>query len=76
MGLKLIIITIYVHICVPLSNGGKHEYLEKAGTAAFQLECNFNNTDSLIRETIKKHGINLEWNSVKVDVETTPINCK
>jgi hypothetical protein len=46
---KLIIITLYVYICVPLQNGGKQEYVEKAGTAAFELGCSFTYTDSLVR---------------------------
>jgi hypothetical protein len=72
---KLIIITLYVYICVPLQNGGKQEYVEKAGTAAFELGCSFTNTDSLIRETIKRYGVDLEYNSVKAQIETMAIKC-
>ena len=72
---KLIIITLYVYLCIPLSNGGKQEYVETAGTAASQVACSFNNTDSLIRETIKRHGVDLEWNTVKTKVETMSIKC-
>jgi hypothetical protein len=73
---KLIIITLYVYVCVPLSNGGKEEHLETAGRASFEVRGTFTNTDSLIMETVKKYGVDLQYNSVKTDIETLRIKCE
>jgi hypothetical protein len=73
---KLIIITLYVYTCIPLSNGGKKEYLERAGTASFEVKGSFINTDSLIRETVKKYGVDLRYNSITTDIETLRIKCE
>ena len=73
---KLIIITLYVYTCIPLSNGGKEEHLERAGTASFEVKGSFTNTDSLIRETVKKYGVDLQYNSIKTDIETLRIKCE
>lgn len=73
---KLIIITLYVYVCVPLSNGGKEEYLERAGRASFEVRGTFTNTDSLIMETVKKYGVDLQYNSITTDIETLRIKCE
>jgi hypothetical protein len=73
---KLIIITIYVYVCVPQANGGKTEYLEKAGTRSWEMPGTFTKTDSLINETIKFYGIDLEYNSIKTEVNTLRIKCE
>jgi len=73
---KLIIISIYVYVCVPHPNGGKTEYIETAGTRSWEMSGTFIKTDSLINETIKYYGIDLEYNSIKVDVNTLRIKCE
>jgi hypothetical protein len=73
---KLIIITIYVYVCVPQANGGKTEYLEKVGTRSWELPGTFTKTDSLINETVKFYGIDLEYNSIKVDVNALRVKCE
>lgn len=73
---KLVIITLYVYVCIPLSNGGKIEHLEPAGRASFEVRGSFSNTDSLIRETVKKYGVDLQYNSIKTEVETLRIKCE
>jgi hypothetical protein len=73
---KLIIITLYVYVCVPLSNGGKEEHIQEAGRASFEVRGTFTNTDSLIIETIKKYGVDLQYNSVKTEIETLRIKCE
>jgi hypothetical protein len=73
---KLIIITLYVYTCIPLSNGGKREYLERAGTASFEVRGSFTNTDSLIRETVKKYGVDLQYNSIQTEIKTLRIKCE
>jgi hypothetical protein len=73
---KLIIISIYVYVCVPQSNGGKTEYLEKVGTRSWEMPGTFNQTDSLINETVKYYGIDLEYNTIKVDVNTLRVKCE
>lgn len=73
---KLIIITLYVYTCIPLSNGGKKEYLERAGTTSFEVKGSFTNTDSLIRETVKKYGVDLRYNSIKTEMEILRIKCE
>jgi len=73
---KLIIITLYVYVCVPLSNGGKEEHIEVAGRASFEVRGTFTNTDSLIMETVKKYGVDLQYNSITTDIETLRIKCE
>jgi len=73
---KLIIITLYVYVCIPLPNGGKEEHIETAGRASFEVRGTFTNTDSLIIETVKKYGVDLKWNSIKTDVEVLRIRCE
>jgi len=73
---KLIIVTLYVYTCIPLSNGGKREYLERAGTASFEVRGSFTNTDSLIMETVKKYGVDLQYNSIQTDINILRIKCE
>ena len=73
---KLIIITLYVYVCVPLANGGKEEHIEVAGRASFEVRGTFTNTDSLIMETVKKYGVDLQYNSITTDIETLRIKCE
>lgn len=73
---KLFIITLYVYVCVPLPNGGKEEYIERAGRASFEVRGSFTNTDSLIRETVKQYGVDLRYNSIKTEIEILRIKCE
>jgi len=66
---KLIIISIYVYVCVPQANGGKTEYLEKVGTRSWEMPGTFN-------QTVKYYGIDLEYNSIKTEVNTLRIKCE
>jgi hypothetical protein len=73
---KLIIISIYVYVCVPHPNGGKTEYIETAGTRSWEMPGTFTKTDSLVKEAIKFYGIDLEYNTIKVDVNTLRVKCE
>jgi hypothetical protein len=73
---KLIIISIYVYVCVPQANGGKTEYIQEVGRRSYEMSGKFTKTDSLIKETVKYYGIDLEYNTIKVDVNTLRIKCE
>ena len=73
---KLIIISIYVYVCVPQANGGKTEHIQEGGRRSWEMPGTFTKTDSLINETVKYYGIDLEYNTIKVDVNTLRIKCE
>jgi hypothetical protein len=73
---KLIIISIYVYVCVPHPNGGKTEYIQEVGRRSWEMPGTFTKTDSLINETVKYYGIDLEYNTIKVDVNTLRVKCE
>jgi hypothetical protein len=73
---KLIIISIYVYICAPHPNGGKTEHIQEVGRRSWEMPGTFTKTDSLINETIKYYGIDLEYNTVKYEVNTLRLKCE
>jgi hypothetical protein len=73
---KLIIISIYVYVCVPQANGGKTEHIQEVGRRSWEMPGTFTKTDSLINKTVKYYGIDLEYNTIKVDVNTLRIKCE
>lgn len=73
---KLIIISIYVYVCVPQANGGKTEYIQEVGRRSWEMPGTFTKTDSLINETIKYYGIDLEYNTIKTEVDVLRIKCE
>ena len=73
---KLIIISVWVYVCVPHPNGGKTEYIQEVGRRSWEMPGTFTKTDSLINETVKYYGIDLEYNTIKVDVNTLRIKCE
>jgi hypothetical protein len=73
---KLIIISVWVYVCAPHPNGGKTEYIQEVGRRSWEMPGTFTKTDSLINETVKYYGIDLEYNTIKVDVNTLRIKCE
>ena len=73
---KLIIISVWVYVCVPHPNGGKTEYIQEAGRRSWEMPGTFTKTDSLVKEAIKFYGIDLEYNTIKTEVDVLRIKCE